>query len=167
MTLWGAMVLWSYSSVTSQLSPRNEDRIPVEDWNYKFIIARYVQKIDLRWSKRDLRRRANQKRQWHSFFPTGEPMHEDQDLGWLLLLCQWLACQPASACFQLCQYGTCYDWCYKVRNFLFAVSIHQTLKRCWMSYNSGPPPTQWSESKESAQPAYVCNHNTLSYFLET
>ena len=50
----------------------------------------------------------------HFFVNTGEPVHEDQDLGWLLLLRQWTASQPASTCLQLCQHGIGHDRCYKV-----------------------------------------------------
>ena len=41
-------------------------------------------------------------------------MYAYQNIGWLLLLCIWFACQPTTACIKLYYDGTWHDWGHQV-----------------------------------------------------
>ena len=47
-------------------------------------------------------------------FFAGKSMYAYQNIGWLLLLCIWFACQPTAACIKLYYDGAWYDWGHQV-----------------------------------------------------
>ena len=51
---------------------------------------------------------------FYSHFFAGKSMYAYQNIGWLLLLCIWFACQPTAACIKLYYDGAWHDWGHQV-----------------------------------------------------